>query len=308
MAKAPRFETLAAAMPLADAARTIVHGLLEAALAEVPRVLRGDDVETVHDARVAIRRLRTALESFRKPLGADAETLERAIRRLGRKLGAIRDADVHLAVLRGTLGGATVDETAGVQSLLESIAVGRRRALADFAVEMSQFDGAAFIAGLEHATRASRSSASLAHHAHDTLRTQLRRVRKSGDRVIARGSGAQLHALRVALKRLRYNLEFFRAILPDEETSEAVALLAQAQERLGTISDDDAFSANYAEQLASLDAMDVRRIGIEARRTTVANERERELFALRTLWDNDEGEPYSKRLRASVRGALDVLV
>jgi hypothetical protein len=54
--------------------------------------------------------------------------------------------------------------------------------------------------------------------------------------------------------------------------------------------------------------MDVRRIGIEARRTTVANERERELFALRTLWDNDEGEPYSKRLRASVRGALDVLV
>lgn len=295
-------------MPLADATRTIVRGLLEAALDEVPRVLRGDDVEAVHDARVEVRRLRTALESFRKPLGPDAETLERAIRRVGRKLGAIRDADVHLAALRGALGGATVDESAGIQLLLESMAAGRRRALADFAVEMSQFDRAAFITGLERAVRTSRSSKSLAEHARDSIRKHLRRVRRSGDRVVERGSGPQLHALRVALKRLRYNIEFARAILPESETSEALTLLAQAQERLGTISDDDAFSARYATQLAGLDANDLRRVGIEARRTRVAHERERELAALRTLWKSGDDVPYPKRLRAAVRGATDALV
>jgi CHAD domain-containing protein len=295
-------------MPLGEAARTIVRGLLEAVLEETPRVLRGDDVEAVHDARVAIRRLRTALETFRKPLGSGPGPFERAVRRLGRRLGGVRDADVHLAALRGTLGGATVDEAPGIVSLLESIAAERRRALAAFAVEMSQFNRDGFFAALDGAVEGSRAAKPLAQHVHHTLRKQLGRVRKCGDRVIERGSGAELHALRVALKRLRYGIEFFRSILPDDGASAALTLLAKAQERLGTISDDDAFSAHYATLLASLDGSDARRAGIEARRTTVAHQREHELAGLRALWENGGEAPYPKRLRASVRAALDALV
>jgi CHAD domain-containing protein len=299
MAKAPRFETLTAGMPFAGAAGEIVRGLFDAALEEIPKALRGDDVEAVHDARVAVRRLRTALEVFRKPLGDEGGPLERAIRRLGRKLGSVRDADVHLAALRGTLGGATVEETPGVHFLLESIAVARRRALAGFAVEMSQFD---------RAMRTSRSSKSLAENAYATLRKLLRHVRACGDRVIGRGSGKQLHALRVAFKRLRYNVEFFRTILADDDAKAALVLLVQAQERLGTISDDDAFAAYYAAQLSSLDANDPRRIGIEARVKTVEHDREHELTCLRSLWEDDADERYPKRLRAAIRGAVASLV
>jgi len=291
-------------MPFAGAAGEIVRGLLEAALEQIPRALRGDDVEAVHDARVAVRRLRTALEAARKPLGDEIEPLERAIRRLGRKLGAVRDADVHMATLRGTLGGATVEETPGVQFLLESIAAARRRALADFAVEMSQFDRVAFVVALERAVKTSRSSTSLAENAYATLRKLLRHVRAGGDRVIERGAGRRLHALRVAFKRLRYNVEFFRTILADDDAKEALVLLAQAQERLGTISDNDTFAAYYAAQLPSLDANDPRRIGIEARLNTVAHDRERELASLRSLWEDDADERYPKRLRAAIRSAV----
>jgi len=156
-------------MPLADATRTIVRGLLEAALDEVPRVLRGDDVEAVHDARVEVRRLRTALRKLSQAPRTRRGSPRAAIpaRPQARR---IRDADVHLAALRGALGGATVDESAGIQLLLESMAAGRRRALADFAVEMSQFDSSGLHYGLERAVRTTRSSKSLADTPGDSIR------------------------------------------------------------------------------------------------------------------------------------------
>jgi CHAD domain-containing protein len=141
-------------MPIDRAASTILRGLFEAALAEAPAVLHGDDVEATHDMRVAIRRLRSALETFEdtrpsRKLG----TQPRAIRRLRRKLGRVRDADVHLAVLRGAFGGATVSEAPGITFALESIAAERRRALSDFAVELSQFNRTAFLAALDDDAR-----------------------------------------------------------------------------------------------------------------------------------------------------------
>ena len=89
MAKAPRFESLAPQEPLGRAARTVLRGLLQAALADAPAVLGGEDVKATHDMRVAMRRLRTAQETFAdalpsKPLRAFA----RAARRVARRLGA----------------------------------------------------------------------------------------------------------------------------------------------------------------------------------------------------------------------------
>ncbi len=150
MAKAPRFESLAPQEPLGRAASTVLRGLLQAALADAPAVLGGEDVKATHDMRVAMRRLRTAQETFAdalpsKPLRAFA----RAARRVGRRLGAVRDADVHLAALRAALGGATVAETPGIVYAIDAIGVERRRALAKFAVELSQFDRAGFFSLLK---------------------------------------------------------------------------------------------------------------------------------------------------------------
>ena len=119
--------------------------LLESALAEVPAVLHGDDARAVHDMRVAIRRLRSAQEAFGSRLpGRAMRRFARAAKRLGRRLGVVRDADVALAALRGALGGATTAEQPGIAYAIDTIAVRRRWALAAFAIELSQFDRAAF--------------------------------------------------------------------------------------------------------------------------------------------------------------------
>src|SRR5437016_8192227 len=60
-------------------------------------VRKGDDPEAVHDMRVAVRRLRAALALFgswyrRKQV----KRLRKDLRRLGRRLGAVRDFEVLL--------------------------------------------------------------------------------------------------------------------------------------------------------------------------------------------------------------------
>jgi CHAD domain-containing protein len=150
LAKPARFDSLTPEEPLDKAARTILRGLLEAMLAEAPPALSGEDVKATHDMRVAIRRLRSALDTFAHALPRKRlRPFAQATRRVGRRLGAVRDADVHLAALRAALGGATVEETQGIVYALDTIVQRRRRALSKFAIELSQFDRDGFFALLK---------------------------------------------------------------------------------------------------------------------------------------------------------------
>ncbi len=64
------------------------------------RALRLRDAEAIHDLRVAIRRFRTALKAFAKPLqGTSARRLRRDLFAVNRRLGPIRDAQVWEDIL-----------------------------------------------------------------------------------------------------------------------------------------------------------------------------------------------------------------
>jgi CHAD domain-containing protein len=152
MAKAPRYDGLTLDMPPAGAARAVLAPLLDAALREAPAVLREQDVRATHDMRVALRRLRSGLETFAKVLPQDrGQACARSVRRLARRLGAVRDADVHLAELRAALGGATAAETPGIAYAIDALVQRRRAALARFAIELSQFDRDAIAATIADA-------------------------------------------------------------------------------------------------------------------------------------------------------------
>jgi inorganic triphosphatase YgiF len=63
-------------------------------------VIRGEDPEAVHDARVAARRMRSALFFFAPWLPPKVERdLRRRLRKVGRILGPVRDLDVGLLYL-----------------------------------------------------------------------------------------------------------------------------------------------------------------------------------------------------------------
>ena len=90
---------LTPATPAADALCTILRSCIRHYRLNESLLLRSDDSEAVHQARVALRRLRTALWVFRPLLRGDADVrlLDLELRRLASVLGEARNLDVLIA-------------------------------------------------------------------------------------------------------------------------------------------------------------------------------------------------------------------
>lgn len=104
MAKARDIPGLHGAMSFRAVARAAVEVRAAEVFAHAAGVLDTDDIERVHDMRVATRRLRAVLEVFAPAFDKreHAEVLD-AVKALADALGARRDPDVQLAALQ-TLG------------------------------------------------------------------------------------------------------------------------------------------------------------------------------------------------------------
>jgi len=79
----------------------------------IPPALKGQDVDVVHDARVATRRLKAATQLLDSVVSARCrKPFDRVTRRLRRQLGPLRDLDVmlqHLGKVRDAKSKAAVD-------------------------------------------------------------------------------------------------------------------------------------------------------------------------------------------------------
>src|SRR6185436_8652097 len=88
-------------MTFAQAASVTVTTRSHELFACADRVLDTEDIERVHDMRVASRRLRAALEVFAPCYDRDEhKDLLREVKRLGDALGKRRDPDVQIAGLQ----------------------------------------------------------------------------------------------------------------------------------------------------------------------------------------------------------------
>jgi CHAD domain-containing protein len=137
------------------------------------------------------------------------------------------------------------------------------------------------------------------------IRKRSRRVLEDGPPAIGRGRDADLHALRIAVKRLRYAVELTKTFAP--EAAETLKQLARLQEALGSLADADAFARTYAALGAELSPGDPRRPGIDALREATRAERGHALAAVRALWAGDETGSYPERLAASISATLGSL-
>jgi CHAD domain-containing protein len=120
--------------PLRVAARRVI-GARGADLAGIaPGAVGATDPEALHDVRVAVRRLTSALDVFAD--GLEDEPRRRARRMLRRDaepLGRARDLDVQIALVRRFLKAARTSEQAGIAHVLEVLASERSAAEADLA-------------------------------------------------------------------------------------------------------------------------------------------------------------------------------
>lgn len=221
----------------------------------------GDDPEPVHQTRVALRRLRSALAVFGAATGTPATAeLGRDLRALGHLLGPARAWDVFLAETGARLRLVFPDD-AGLEKLLNAaarkreaayVALARERAGPHFSKLTTHLgeivDGQRWRDGLEPEQRALLITP-LDQFGADTLARLHKRVRRAGRRIEELDTEA-LHALRLRGKRLRYAAEFFAAQFDTKAGNRFVRRLAALQEQLGLLND----AATTATLMAALRA------------------------------------------------------
>ena len=240
---------LAHGTTLDEAIAVVLRNGLAHFLANLPALASGDKVEAVHQMRVAMRRLRSALNLFGRAVpSAEFEALGAESKRFAAVLGEARDWDVFVERLRdgalarfaGEPGFDALRAAAETRSAEGHDAVARLagdKAVARFALRVERLaaargwrNGAAdeALAALDGRAEAFASEA---------LERLDRRVRKRGRRFRSLTPEAR-HALRIAMKHMRYATEFFGVLFPSKSAADRYVRKAAAlQDLLGELND-----------------------------------------------------------------------
>ncbi len=172
----------------------------------------GDDPESVHQARVATRRLRSDLRTFEKFVDAQwAAELRAELRWLGSELGAVRDIEVQRDRLREHAGRLPPAEADAARRVVRRLDADRAAAKSDLLAALRQerytqlrTDLAAAAARPAYGVAAlDRAADALAPVVRGRWKKVRRTVRKLGDNP----SDEALHATRVRAKQCRYAAE-----------------------------------------------------------------------------------------------------
>ncbi|AYH42834.1 CHAD domain-containing protein [Azoarcus sp. DN11] len=231
-----------------DAFRSLAGSCLRQWQANAVGAAEDHAPEFIHQLRVALRRLRTLLSLFAPVL--PPEFVEDWRARLGdnaRTFAEARDLDVlHDEILAPAAtdeADHSGSEADSVIALAARVGAERERARRDALNSLDPAAQGRLMIGLTAALHALPPDSP---HAHETLtdfaHRQLDRLRKKVRRrhaAAADGSRAHLHALRIALKRLRYALEFFAPLLPAKRTRKYLAAIVRTQNALGFVHDVD---------------------------------------------------------------------
>lgn len=235
-----------------SALRGVVGHCLQQMQANTADVIAAQDGECVHQMRVGLRRLRTALAVF-APVAACPAALRAEIVWLRNALAPAREWDVLADMLVSMPPSARPGETAvttgepvGMRALqnavLSAARAHRRRAAA--AVALPRYTRCLLqigawlcdIAADDRGATGQSRSISMEKFANRTIRHCQARLHKRGARALT-GAPDGWHRLRIAARRQRYALEFMTSLLPGKATRSALGSLTKLQDTLGRLND-----------------------------------------------------------------------
>lgn len=233
-------------------AREVVCDYLTSSLALARRCEAGiiDDIDSefLHDFRVCFRSMRSVLAQVRGALPpATSENLKRAFADLGKRSNRLRDLDVYL--LEEPRYKCMVPDylTADLDSLFAHLRAQRREALRKL---RRYLRSKAYAQRLEHIgelVTTARDQAiedwddagreAIIDVARRRLRTQFRKVRRTGRALRHDSEDEAVHALRIQCKKLRYSLELFAPLCDPKRLRELLRVMKKLQTTLGKFND-----------------------------------------------------------------------
>jgi CHAD domain-containing protein len=222
----------------------------------------GEDIEALHDMRVASRRLREALEIFQIFFSPKIyDRLYERVRRVTRALGQARNADVAVAYFSGLLPDSRdLLEQVALQDILRRLAKQQKRRRAEMQQGLDKVKPAelplrfekAFAARSSARPRGSRTALTLARR---LLAQRLREVFARRRALAGEDDVEGLHNLRIAVKKLRYALETLD-FAAGENAKENLRFFKKLQTVLGDLHDRDVFAEIIRKRTTKLQKQD----------------------------------------------------
>ena len=236
-------------LPLDDTFAAILRPCLRDLLESMPAAEDGRDPEGVHQARVALRRLRSTLDSMRTVVTSDTlELLRSDAKWLAQTLSAARTWDIFrgetlpaVAALCGSIAGFDALGQGAEQRRLTAYTAARL-ALADnrsarFVIRLGGWIEA-------RGWRGDLGPETLPLLAEPAFSFARRILSDHHSRVLKRGhhfkslTAAERHRLRLSVKNLRYVADFLLPLCTDRKSARQFAdRLADLQEQLGSFND-----------------------------------------------------------------------
>jgi CHAD domain-containing protein len=216
---------------------------------EIPGALRSRDIEYVHRLRVASRRLDTAVLVFHfcHPKKR-VKTWQKDLHNITDVLGQARDLDIQAASVKTYLKGSlSTDQHPGVRRLLLRNRQKRKSVQVKLLDALKSLDQHQTLVSLDVRTSkllktlkvpAGQGLEEISAYAGRTIQPVLEEFLSYDSFVNQVDAVEELHAMRIAAKKLRYTMECFSGIFP-ERLAEYLSTMRVIQEQLGTIHDCD---------------------------------------------------------------------
>lgn len=266
---------LSVRMSVNEAFRAVLWASLGHLQANERGALEGEDPEYLHQMRVALRRLRSAFGVFSPPHARPVTAAAASeLKWLAGALAPARDWDVFMTETLPAVGRNFAGNT-GLAMLAErcerlrrSAARRARSAVASTRYQRLVLSAAGWLAAEKwlaqmHGKDREALAEPVRRFASPVLERRYRRVRKRG-RDLAQLSAAELHRLRIAVKKLRYATDFFEGLFESHKALEMHRQLARLQDILGAMND-----AATAASLAARGARGMARKRVPEARTLV---------------------------------------
>lgn len=216
-------------------------------------VLKRNDIEDIHDVRVASRRISAVLDAFNDHLpNKQVKAWKKDIRAITKSFGKVRDIDVQLDLINKIHEGTTDSKLRpGLRRIklrLEQKRQQRQEETTQKTRSMLEHPTIAEISGWVDSTLAADQTED--QFSFDLYQLGYKQIQNRLDEflfyevfIFDAQRVEELHAMRIKAKKLRYALEIFSELYK-QETNFALKISKQAQDYLGEIHDCDVW-INY---------------------------------------------------------------
>ncbi|MGB3363610.1 MAG: CHAD domain-containing protein [Thermodesulfobacteriota bacterium] len=229
-----------------DAAKMIFRNLLETMKVNEFGIIEDIDTEFLHDFRVAVRRTRSALSQIKAVFSVeDTIKFKDEFSVIGKATNELRDLDVYLLTEDSYKKMLPEDLRPGLDPLFDSLSEQREKAKKECADYLRSDSYKKSIRTWEEFLDNSKSDPELAPNsersvinlAKENIWKKYSRVIKLGKRIHANTPDPEVHSLRIEGKKLRYLLEFFASLFPEDEMKVVIKHLKKLQDNLGDFND-----------------------------------------------------------------------